>query len=141
MKSKLQHHEVAAEWVDDEHGPSIMLTQDDGMGGDAQVIVIHPGQLQAIGLHFEIWSGSTPVCAPSHSTLARRLRRLADHVHSLHEYMTRFSDHAHADLSAEMTKLSALADLAEEWTSDLDPQASPEAQFAETPQQAGATRQ
>ena len=43
--------------------------------------------------------------------------------------MTQFSDHRHADLSHELTKLSALADLAEEWCDDLG-----EVSDQETPQ-------
>lgn len=136
MNTKLKHHEVSAEWVDDEHGPAIMLTQEDGWGNGSQTTIIHPWQLQAIGKHFALWPESCPVEMPSRATLSRRLRRLADHVNDLHSYMTQFSDHRHADLTHELTKLSALADLAEEWTSDLDPQTPPETQTQQTPQQA-----
>lgn len=121
MNTKLKHHEVSAEWVEDEHGSAIMLTQEDGWGNGSQTTIIHPWQLQAIGKHFALWPDSCPVDTPSRATLSRRLRRLAEHVHDLHSYMTQFSDHRHADLTHELTKLSALADLTEEWTSDLGP--------------------
>lgn len=121
MNTKLKHHEVSAEWVEDENGPAIVLTQDDGFGTGSQTTIVHPWQLQAIGKHFSLWPGSGEAETPSLTTLARRLRRLADQVHDLHDYMARFSDHAHADLSHEMTKLAALASLAQEWTSDLGP--------------------
>lgn len=133
MNTKLKHHEVSAEWVEDEHGTAIMLTQEDGWGNGSQTTIIHPWQLQAIGKHFSLWPTPASVRSPSSATLARRLRRLAHHIHDLHSYMTQFSDHRHADLSHELAKLSALADLAEEWCDDLEemsdqdtPQGQPE---------------
>jgi len=45
---------------------------------------------------------------------------LRDRVNSLADWMEKFSDHKHADLTYEMTQLHALQDLDCEWCRDLD---------------------
>ncbi|MGB3070401.1 MAG: hypothetical protein WBC18_17735 [Ottowia sp.] len=45
--NKLTLHHLTADSVDDEHGPSVMLTQQEGIE-DPAVIVVHPWQLRAV---------------------------------------------------------------------------------------------
>ena len=45
---------------------------------------------------------------------------LRDRIGSLADWMARYSDHKHADLSHETTLLHAMADLAREWCHDFE---------------------
>ena len=45
---------------------------------------------------------------------------LSERIGELQDYMARFSDHKHADLTYEMVSLNALADLASEWCADFE---------------------
>ena len=49
---------------------------------------------------------------------------LRDRIDNLVDWMEKFSDHKHADLTYEMTQLHALQDLACEWCHDLDDNAT-----------------
>lgn len=117
----LKHHELKAEWVEDKHGPAVMLTQEDGWGDDEDhSIIVHPHQLRLVCAHFGILAGDEQA-TKTIATLRRRLLALRDRINSLSEYMATYSDHRHADLSHELTNITALSDLADEWCADFLP--------------------
>ena len=45
MQTKLTHHHLSAEQVNDQHGTAIMLTQQDGIE-EPQSVLVHPFQLR-----------------------------------------------------------------------------------------------
>lgn len=134
MNTKLKHHEVSAEWVIDEHGTAIMLTQsEDAYYEQAPSVLLHPWQLRSICEHFHVLPVSSPQAHRKLQTMARRLNGLKDRINDLCEYMANHSDHKHADLSYEMVTLNALADLATEWCEDLEIEAEDNAPQEPTP--------
>ena len=118
MTTKLTHHHLSAELVDDEHGTAIMLTQQDGIE-EMQTILLHPWQLRAVCEQFDLIA-SDPQAAKTIATLQRRMVGLRDRIDNLADWMANHSDHAHADLSYETTQLRALQDLAGEWCADFE---------------------
>ncbi|MGN6831085.1 hypothetical protein [Paucibacter sp. M5-1] len=114
---KLAHCGVSAEAYDAEAGPSIMLTQTEGMD-DYPTIVLHPDQLRAICAHFGL-TGDLQA-SKTIATLQRRLSRLAELIKHLAVFMAECSDHEHADLSIEMARINALDDLAAEWCAEFE---------------------
>lgn len=125
MTDKLQHHEIIAEWLDDDQGRAIMLTQHDGSGcNEPSTILMDPWQLREICERF----GQV---APDHqaartiTTLTRRLLVLADRIEHLAHHLTNHSDHMHADLDYEQTYATATADIATEFCVDLMDTAPP----------------
>lgn len=119
MKNELKHHEFKAEWVSDEHGEGVMITQSDGWGDEAPTVIVHPWQLRSICEHFQILE-SDEGAAREIAALKRRMVVLRDRLLDLHSYMCRYSDHKHADLSYEVTNLTALVDIASEWCADFE---------------------
>jgi len=112
------NHHLTAEHVNDKSGPAVMLTQQEGIE-DAETIIIHPWQLVAACQHLGL-TASDPKAAQDIATLQRRMLALRDRIDKLADWMEKFSDHKHADLTYEMTQLHALQDLACEWCIDLD---------------------
>lgn len=117
MTTTLTHYHLSAEAVDDENGPAILLTQQDGP--TPQTLLAHPWQLRAVCEQFGIIA-SDPKAAKTIATLQRRMVALADRIKGLAAWMAKHSDHKHADLTYEMTTINALADLAGEWVADFD---------------------
>ena len=111
------NHHLTAEHIDDLHGPAIMLTQQEGID-DPCTIVMHPWQLVAACQHLGL-SNSDPQAEKTIAMLTRRLLALRDRIESLADWMAKYSDHKHADLSHETTQLDAIADLAREWCHDF----------------------
>ena len=118
MTTKLTHHHLSAEQVNDEHGEAIMLTQQDGIE-EPHSILLHPWQLRAVCEQFGIIA-SDRQAAKTIDTLQRRMSGLRDRIDDLADWMAKHSDHAHADLSYETTQLRALQDLAVEWCADFE---------------------
>ena len=116
------NHHLIAEHVNDKSGPAVMLTQQEGIE-DAETIIIHPWQLVAACRHLGL-TASDPKAAHDIATLQRRILALRDRIDNLTDWMEKFSDHKHADLTYEMTQLHALQDLACEWCHDLDDNAT-----------------
>ena len=116
------NHHLIAEHVNDKSGPAVMLTQQEGID-DAETIIIHPWQLVAACQHLGL-TASDPKAANDIATLQRRMLALRDRINNLADWMEKFSDHTHADLTYEMTQLHALQDLACEWCHDLDDNAT-----------------
>lgn len=134
MTTKLTHHHLTAEQVNDEHGTAIMLTQQDGIE-EPQSVLVHPFQLRAVCEQFGIIA-SEPQAAKTIATLQRRMVGLHDRIEALADWMAQHSDHRHADLSYETTQLDALLDLAGEWCADFDSdQAGPAVQSDTTQEQ------
>lgn len=129
-----KQHEFNAEWVDDKHGPAIMLTQSDGYC-EPQTVLAHPWQFRAVCEHFNVLPTGDDQARRSISTLTRRLRTLAERIGELREYVATYSDHEHADLHVETVMLNALGDLANEWAEEMNDLAPPPA-GVETPPQA-----
>lgn len=119
MKNELKHHEFKAEWVSDEHGEGVMITQSDGWGDEAPTVIVHPWQLRSICEHFQILE-SDEGAAREIAALKRRMVVLRDRLIDLHGHMLESPAHKHADLSNELTSVTALLDLAAEWCADFD---------------------
>lgn len=132
MKPELKNHEFKAEWVDDEHGPAVMISSVDGWDGE-QTVLMHPRQLRSICEHFDLLPTSDPAARRQLQTMARRLNGLRDRINDLCEYMANHSDHKNADLSYEMVTVNALADLATEWCEDLEIEAEDDTPQEVTP--------
>ncbi len=117
MQTKLTHHHLTAEEVNDEHGQAILLTQQDGIE-EPHSVLVHPWQLRAVCEHFGIVA-SDEQAAKTIQTLQRRMKGLLGRIEHLAEWMTNHSDQRHADLTYEITQLQALQDLASEWCGDF----------------------
>ena len=116
MKETLTHHAIKASRIEDAHGPAILLEQDDTT--EAYSVIVHPWQLLAVCQHFGLIAG-TGEAQKAVRTLQRRLLALDDRIQGLLRYMADCSDHDHADLSSEMERLQALADLSTEWVTEM----------------------
>ena len=119
MTTKLTHHHLSAELVDDEHGEAIMLTQQEDGYNEPNTVLVHPFQLRAVCEQFGIIA-SDPQAAKTIATLQRRMVGLRERIDDLADWMANHSDHAHADLSYETTQLLALQDLAGEWCAEFE---------------------
>lgn len=120
MTTSLKQHEFKAQWVDDEHGPAVMLTQTDDGYCEPQTVLVHPWQLRAACEHFGILPSGDAPARRSLATSSRRLLTLNERIQDLRDYVARHSDHAHADLHVEMVMLNALGDLAQEWATEAE---------------------
>lgn len=133
MKETLTHHAIKASRIEDAHGPAILLEQDDTT--EAYSVIVHPWQLLAVCQHFGLIAG-TGEAQKAIRTLQRRLVALDERIQDLLHYMANYSDHDHADLTTEMERLKALADLSGEWVAEMqDVAAEPEAACTEPAQQ------
>ncbi|ABM41919.1 hypothetical protein [Diaphorobacter nitroreducens] len=117
--SKLTHHHLTVEEVNDQHGPAIMLAQQEDGYDEPNTVLVHPWQLRAVCEHFGIVARDQQA-AKTIATLQRRMAGLRDRIAALHDWMQQFSDHRHADLSHELTSIGALSELAREWCADFD---------------------
>lgn len=117
MQTKLTHHHLTAEEVNDEHGQAILLTQQDGIE-EPQSVLVHPWQLRAVCEEFGIVA-SDEQSEKTIQTLQRRMNGLLGRIEHLAEWMTNHSDQRHADLTYEITLLQALQDLANEWCAEF----------------------
>ena len=120
MTDKLQHHELTAEWLDDDQGRAIMLTQADGSGcNEAATILLSPWQLRAVCERFDLVGTSDPKAAKTIATLTRRLLVLHERIHHMAYWLANHSDSKHADLSYVQTYATATADIADEFCAEL----------------------
>lgn len=113
----MTHHHLKAEWLNDQHGPAIMLTQQDG-NDEPNEVLMHPWQLRAVCEHFGLMTADQQA-AKAIATLQRRILALRDRIDDLGDYMVHHSDHKHADLSHELNTINLLAELADEWCADF----------------------
>ena len=119
MTNKLNHHDLTAELVNDEHGEAIVLTQQKDRHSEPSTVMVHPWQIRAVCEQFGILS-SDPQTAKTIATLQRRMRSLFERIDKLDDWLTNHSDHRNADLSQELASIGALYDLAREWGADFD---------------------
>lgn len=117
MQTKLTHHHLTAEAVNDEHGQAILLTQQEGIE-EPHSVLAHPWQLRAVCEQFGIVA-SDPQAAKAIASLQRRMKGLHERIEALADWMTQHIDQRHADLSYEITQLQALQDIAREWCADI----------------------
>ena len=89
MTTKLTHHHLSAEQVNDEHGEAIMLTQQDGIE-EPQSVLVHPWQLRAVCEQFDLIA-SDQQAAQTISTLQRRMVGLRDRIDDLADWMAKHS--------------------------------------------------
>jgi hypothetical protein len=121
MTDKLQHHEIIVEWLEDEQGRAIMLTQPDNSGcNESPSILLSPWQLREVCEKFDPNGTSDPQAAKTIATFTRRLLLLNDRIEHLADYLSNHSDHKHADLKYEMTYADATADIAAEFVADME---------------------
>ena len=116
MTESPTHHGLQARRIEDAHGPAILLEQADTT--EAYSVILHPWQLLAVCQHFGLIAG-TGEAQKAIRTLQRRLLALDGRIQGLLRYMADCSDHDHADLSSEMERLQALADLSGEWIAEM----------------------
>lgn len=119
MTDTLQHHELTAEWVNDNQGRAIMLTQPADNYDEPGTVLIHPWQLRAVCEQFGIIA-SDPQAAKTIATLTRRLMVLRDRIDHLANYLANHSDSKHADLSFEQTYATATAEIADEFCKEME---------------------
>ena len=116
--SKLTHHHLTAELVNDEHGTAIMLAQQEDGYNEPSTVLVHPWQLRAICEQFGIIATDAQA-AKTIATLQRRMMGLRERIDKLDNWLTHHSDHQHADLSHELVSIGVLADLAGEWCAEF----------------------
>lgn len=129
--STIKHHGLVVQRLDDD---ILLLTQKASPMGPVD-IRIGAGQLRDICEQLGIVRD--PQSRRTIAGLQRRLLGLHERIEALADWMARHSDHKHADLSFETTKLHALLDLAAEWCEDFA-EAEPSAAPASTPATAPA---
>lgn len=128
----IKHHGLVVQRLDDD---ILLLTQRaDHLAAPAS-IRMSAGQLRAVCDQLGI--ARDPQSRRAIAGLQRRLLGLHERIEALADWMARHSDHKHADLSYETTKLHALLDLATEWCEDFA-EAEPSAAPASTPATAPA---
>ena len=111
--------ELKIEMMDDGQGDGMILLEQDSCGNIDRV-AIHPIHLRYMAEKMGLVESSDPTAAKTIATLQRRMVALRDRIESLADWMARYSDHKHADLSHETTLLHAMADLAREWCHDFE---------------------
>lgn len=115
--------ELKIELMADGHGDGLILLEQDS-GGNIDRLAIHPIHLRYMAEKMGLVVSSDPTAQKTITTLQRRMMALRDRIENLEDWMARFSDHKHADLSYETNQLNALADLAREWCYDFDSEES-----------------
>lgn len=120
MIETIKHHNLRAEVIEDQYGLGVVLTQEDDGYCEPQTIVIHPWQLRSVCEHLGIVPTGDKLAHKTIAQMARRLSVLNERIVELRDYMTQFSDHEHADLSKEMTRIDAIALLSEQWAVEVE---------------------
>ena len=111
--------ELKIEMTDDGQGDGLIFLEQDSCG-NIDCVAIHPIHLRYMAEKMGLVESSDPTAAKTIATLQRRMLALRDRIESLADWMARYSDHKHADLSHETTLLHAMADLAREWCHDFE---------------------
>lgn len=123
MIDVLKHHEFSAEWLDDDDGSAILLTQTDGWDtSDPHKIILHPNQLLKAVEHFGLIA--IPAGGPKTETLTRRMCALRDRALFIQSVMSTGADSV--DMSKVGTLVDVLAELANEWCAELNDADDPE---------------
>lgn len=88
--------------------------------GDSYVVDIHPVQLRHIAEKMGLVESGDPTAQKAIATLQRRMVLLRDRIDNLHSYLVNHSDHRHADLTYEVTYITATIDIADEFCADFE---------------------
>jgi hypothetical protein len=96
----------------------IVLEQDSG--GNIDRVAIHPIHLRYMAEKIGLIETADPQAAQAIAKLERRLRLLRDRIEHMGNYLANHSDHRHADLSYEVTYMTATADLADEFCAEFE---------------------
>lgn len=110
--------DLKIELMVDDHGDCLILLEQDS-GGNLDRVAIHPLHLRYMAEKMRLIETSDPTAQKTIATLQRRMVALRDRIESLADWMAKYSDHKHADLSHKTTQLNAMADLAREWCHDF----------------------
>lgn len=96
----------------------IMLEQYDN--GEETRVAIHPIHLRYLAEKMGLIEAADPQAAKVIAKLERRLRLLRDRIDHMGDYLVNHSDQRHADLSYEITYMTATADLADEFCAEFE---------------------
>jgi hypothetical protein len=111
--------ELAIEFMEDGQGDGLILLESDN-SGNVDRVAIHPIHLRYMAEKCGLIATSDPQAQRTIAMLTRRLVLLRDRIDHLGEWLSKHSDHLHADLSYECTYATATADTAAEFCADLD---------------------
>lgn len=111
--------ELKIERIADDIGDGLILLEQDNCGNIDRV-AIHPIHLRYMAEKFGLIETSDPKAAETIAKLERRLRMLRDRINHMGNYLANYSDHRHADLSYEVTYMTATADLADEFCAEFE---------------------
>ena len=111
--------DLKIELMADGQGDGLILLEQDS-GGNLDRVAIHPLHLRYMAEKMGLIETSDPTTQKTIVTLQRRMVALRDRIESMADWMAKYSDHKHADLSYETTQLDAMADLAREWCHDFE---------------------
>lgn len=106
------------ELMNDNDENLILLEQDSG--GHIARLAIHSIHVRYIAEKMGLIPSSDLGAAKTIATMQRRIVALRDRIENLADWMAKYSDHKHADLSHETTQLDAMAELAREWCYDFE---------------------
>lgn len=96
------------------------LTLEQDWSGNIERVSLHPVHVRYLAEQFGLIEAGDSKAAVTIATLQRRMTGLRERIDDLAEWIAKFSDHEHADLSHEMTLVAALADLAGEWCAEFE---------------------
>jgi len=112
---------------------NLRLENEDPMGAQSYVLDLHPIQVRLMAERLGLVATSDVQAARRIQALSRRLWVLGSRIERLADYLVNCSDHAHADLSWEMTYCNATRDIADEFVADLDDEPSVESDSTPAP--------
>lgn len=101
--------------------------ENESVTGDSYAVDIHLLHLRYIAEKLGLvrdMSASEADALRMVDKLARRIKLLAERINHLGEYLSLYSDSAHADLSYEQTYATATADLADEFVREIEESAA-----------------
>ena len=84
--------------IADEQGDGLILLEQDSRGNIDRV-AIHPLHLRYMAEKMGLIETSDPTAQKTIAALQRRMLALRDRIENLSEWMAKYSDHKHADLS------------------------------------------
>lgn len=111
--------DLKIEQINDGIGDGLILLEQDS-GGNIDRVAIHPIHLRYMAEKFGLIETSDPEALKTIAKQERRLQLLRDRIDHMCSYLANHSDHRHADLSYEVTYMTATADLANEFCAELE---------------------
>jgi hypothetical protein len=111
--------ELKIEQMIDGTGEGLILLEQDS-GGNIDRVAIHPIHLRYMAEKMGLIETADPQAVQAIAKLERRLRLLRDRIEHMGNYLANHSDHRHADLSYEVTYMTATADLADEFCAEFE---------------------